>query len=677
MIAMREPSKFLFMSGFFEELQRRKVYRVAAAYIIAAGFIIQMGSAILPAWELPNWTFRLVVVLLLIGFPIALILAWAFDVTSEGIRATKGTAAEPHLRRNMIILVAIGVIVSAAAGFFLLPRATARNVDKSIAVLPFENLSGDPDNAYFADGIQDDILTNLSKIGDLKVISRTSVMSYRGSGTRNARDIGKALGVATLVEGSVRRIGNRVRVNVQLINASNDEHIWAEDYDRDLTDVFAIQTDLAQKIVYTLQAKLSPNEKARLDRRPTQDPNAYLLFVQAHDYANRTDMFRDTSLKAESLFEQAIKLDPNFSLAYAGLSMVESWVYHSFDPLPSRRNKARLNADEALRLQPDLPEGHLALGFSYYYGDRDYQRALAEFEIAKRGLPNEAQAYMAIGAIQRRQGKWIESTGNLEKAAALDPKNVGILCNLGYSYMAQRNFEAADKIFDRAIAAEPQSLQAAGMKAAVAVQSTGDLSAVEKQFSSVPPGADPGGLITWIRVGILTLERKFPEALQVAQQFPGETLATATTAPCPKALLEGTLYLYQGDKEKARIAYGHARAVAEKLVREAPQDSARRGQLGVVLAALGQKEQAINEGKRAVELLPESQDAFDGPQGTASLAQIYAWTGEFDEAFRLLDHLLDVPNGLTVPMLKLEPMWDPLRKDPRFQALIDKYSPKT
>jgi TolB-like protein/Flp pilus assembly protein TadD len=677
MIAVREPSKFLFMSGFFEELQRRKVYRVAAAYIIAAGFIIQIGSAIFPAWELPTWTFRLVVVLLLIGFPIALILAWAFDVTSEGIRATKGTAAETHLRRNMIVLVATGVIVSAAAGFFLLPRASGRNVDKSIAVLPFENLSGDPDNAYFADGIQDDILTNLSKIRDLKVISRTSVMSYRGSGTRNARDIGKALGVATLVEGSVRRIGNRVRVNVQLINASNDEHIWAEDYDRDLTDVFAIQTDLAQKIVYTLQAKLSPNEKARLDRRPTQDPNAYLLFVQAHDYANRTDMFGDTSLKAEPLFEQAIKLDPNFSLAYAGLSMLESWLYHSVDPLPARREKARLNADQALRLEPDLPEGHLALGFSYYYGDRDYQRALAEFEIAKRGLPNEAQAYMAIGAIQRRQGKWMESTENLEKAAALDPKNVGILCNLGYSYMAQRNFEAADKIFDRAIAAEPQSLQAAGMKAAVAVQSTGDLSAVEKQFSSVPPEADPAGLVTWIRVGILMLERKFPEAFQVVQQFRGETLATATTAPCPKALLEGTLYLYQGDKEKARIAFEHARAVTEKLVREAPQDSARHGQLGVVLAALGQKEEAIKEGKRAVELLPESQDAFDGPQGTASLAQIYAWTGEFDEAFRLLDHLLDVPNGLTVPMLKLEPMWDPLRKDPRFQALIDKYSPKT
>src|SRR5881392_3150684 len=296
MIAVREPSKSLFLNGgFFEELQRRKVYRVAAAYIIAAGFIIQMGSAILPAWELPNWTFRLVVVLLLIGFPIALILAWAFDVTPEGIRATKGTAAETHLRRNMIILIATGVIVSAAAGFFLLPRASARKIDKSIAVLPFQNLSDEKENAYFADGMQDDILTNLSKIGDLKVISRTSVMSYRDAGLRSAREIGKALGVAALLEESVRRIGNRVRVNVQLINAENDEHLWAEDYDRDLTDVFAIQTDLAQKIAAALQAKLSPNEKEQLDRQPTKDPNAYLLFIQAHNYANRPDHLRDDS----------------------------------------------------------------------------------------------------------------------------------------------------------------------------------------------------------------------------------------------------------------------------------------------------------------------------------------------------------------------------------------------
>src|SRR6266853_2068138 len=283
----------LHMSGFLEEVKRRKVYRVAVAYVIAAGGIIQLASAALPAWELPNWALRLVILLLLLGFPIALVLAWAYDITAQGVQATP-TIAGPrsHRRRNIIMLLASGVIISAAAGFFLLPRVSARKIDKSIAVLPFENLSDEKENAYFADGMQDDILTSLSKIGDLKVISRMSVMSYRGDGVRNAREIGKALGVASLLEGSVRRIGNRVRVNVQLINADNDEHIWAEDYDRDLTDVFAIQTDLAREIAATLQAKLSPNEKERLDRRPTQDPNAYLLFIQGHDYATRPDMFR-------------------------------------------------------------------------------------------------------------------------------------------------------------------------------------------------------------------------------------------------------------------------------------------------------------------------------------------------------------------------------------------------
>src|SRR6266571_1223847 len=461
------------MSGFFEEVRRRKVYRVAAAYVIAAGFIIQISSAVFPAWDLPNWAFRLVVVFLLIGFPISLILAWAYDVTPQGIRATP--APRTHRRRNLIMLIATGVIVSAAAGFFLLPRASARKIEKSIAVLPFQNLSDEKENAYFADGIQDDILTNLSKIGDLKVISRMSVMSYRGDGVRNAREIGKALGVGTLLEGSVRRAGNRVRVSVQLINANNDEHIWAEDYDRDLTDVFAIQTDLAQKIASALQAKLSQSEKARIDRMPTQNPDAYLLFIQAHDYANRPDMFREASFKAEQLFEQAIKLDPNFAAAFAGLSKVESWIYHSFEPTPARREKARFNADQALRLQPDLAEGHLALGFSYYYGDRDYERALAEFEIAKRDLPNEAQAYMAIGAIQQRQGKWAESTANLEKSAALDPKSENVLFNLAYSYMALRNFEASEKTLDRAIAVAPQSFVTLALKGYLAIAWRGDL----------------------------------------------------------------------------------------------------------------------------------------------------------------------------------------------------------
>src|SRR5713226_9233223 len=338
------------MSGFFEEVQRRKVYRVAAAYIIAAGFIIQIGSAVFPAWELPNWTFRLVVVLLLIGFPISLILAWAYDVTAQGIRATPAIAAPgANRRRNVIMLVATGVIISAAAGFFLLPRAAARKIDKSIAVLPFENLSDEKENAYFADGIQDDVLTNLSKIGDLKVISRTSVMPFRGK-TQNLREIGKTLGVSNILEGSVRRSGNRVRINVQLIDSTTDEHLWASDYDRDLTDVFAIQTDLAQKITEALQAKLSPSERAQIERKPTENGEAYLAFVQAHNLQNAVEDLGKLK-QSEQLYARAIELDPKFALALACYSQLESWIFHTFDPTQERREKAGTLAERALQLQ--------------------------------------------------------------------------------------------------------------------------------------------------------------------------------------------------------------------------------------------------------------------------------------------------------------------------------------
>src|ERR1051325_5047841 len=320
---MVSTDKSAAMTGFLDEVKRRKVYQVAAAYIIAAGGIIQLASAAFPAWELPNWALRLVIVVLLMGFPIALILAWAYDITAQGVRATP-TPAGPrsHRRRNIFMLVLTGVTISAAAGFFLLPRLSAHKCDKSIAVLPFENLSDEKENAYFADGVQDDVLTNLSKIGDLKVISRTSVMPYRGKGS-NVREIGKALGVGAILEGSVRRMGNRVRVNVQLINADTDEHMWAEDYDRDLTDVFAIQTDLAQKIARELQGKLSPAEKAQMTRKPTQNTEAYLAFVEAHTLHAHLEEI-DQLKKAEKLYDRALQLDPNFALAAAEFSRLES-----------------------------------------------------------------------------------------------------------------------------------------------------------------------------------------------------------------------------------------------------------------------------------------------------------------------------------------------------------------
>ncbi|MGC2628197.1 MAG: hypothetical protein WA269_15315, partial [Candidatus Udaeobacter sp.] len=329
---MLSTEKSVALPGFFEEVRRRKVYRVAAAYVIAAGGIIQLASAAFPAWELPNWTLRVLIVSLLMGFPVALMLAWAFDITADGIQVTPdGSTSKGHARRNMILLIACGLILSVAAGLFLLPRVAAHKIDRSIAVLPFQNLSDEKENAYFADGVQDDLLTNLSKIGDLKVISRTSVMPYRATQS-NAREIGKALGVGTILEGSVRRVGNRVRVNVQLINAENDQHIWAEDYDRELTDVFAIQSDLAQKIAGELRAQLSPTEKAQIERKPTENSEAYLAFVEGHDLLTRPDRLRADTEKTEQLFERATRLDPNFARAFAALAWVEDWMYHSFDP---------------------------------------------------------------------------------------------------------------------------------------------------------------------------------------------------------------------------------------------------------------------------------------------------------------------------------------------------------
>jgi TolB-like protein/Flp pilus assembly protein TadD len=660
------------MSGFFAELQRRKVYRVAAAYIIVAAGVIQLTSAAFPAWDLPSWMLRLVIVLLLLGFPIALMLAWAYDITAQGVQATPTTAVpRTHRRRNIIMLVAAGVAISAAAGFVLLPGVSARKIDKSIAVLPFQNLSEEKENAYFADGIQDDVLTNLSKIGNLKVISRTSVMTYRGKAV-SAREIGNALGVATILEGSVRRIGNRVRVNVQLINAVNDEHLWAEDYDRDLTDVFAIQTDLAHKIARELQAKLSPTEKAQIERKPTENSEAYLAFVQAHDLCTRPDKLRADIEKAEQLFEQATRLDPDFAEAFAGLAWVHDWIYRD-DPTPARKEKARAAALEAIRLQPDLPEAHLALGFYHYYCERNYQAALNEFAIAKRRLPNSAEVYLAIGAIERRQGKWAESTANLEKAASLSPKDAWILKNLSDNYRANKNFETADKTLDRAIEAAPQSFGARAVKGDLAIEWRGDFSVMEKELAGVPPGADPEGYVTLSRWYLLTLQRKFPQALAVVRQM---TELQERTASEPRSFYEGIVYSHLNDKEKARSAFEEARLIAERSLRESPDSATRHVLLGQILAGLGQKEAAIAEGKRAVELLPEAEDALTGPKITRGLAIIYARTGEIDHALQLLEHLLIVPAGVTVPLLKLDPVWDPLRADPRFEALINKYGAK-
>jgi len=662
------------MSGFFEEIKRRKVYRAAVAYIVVAGGVIQLASAVFPAWELPGWALRLVIVLLLAGFPIALILAWVLEVTPEGIRTTPPPPSTPRRRRNVVALLAVGIIVSAAAGFFLLPRASARKIDKSIAVLPFENFSDDKDNAFFADGIQDDILTNLAKIGDLKVISRTSVMPYRGK-EKNVREIGKALGVSTILEGSVRKSGNRVRVNVQLINAVNDEHIWAEDYDRDLTDVFAIQTDLAQKIAHELQAKLSPTEKAQMTRKPTENGEAYLAFVQAHNL--HTQMEDLEKLKqAEQLYERALQMDPNFALAAADFSRLESWIYHTFDPTPPRREKARSLADRALKLQPDCPECHLALGLSFYYGDRDYENALKEFSIAQQGLPNEAEVYLAIGAIQRRQGKWTESNANLEKAVNLNPNDTWPLQNLALNYLALRDFDAADKTIDRALKLNPKLPGVWSVKVQVEMQGKGTFEAAErgiKLFSTVVMSESEKAKMAGAIVQMRLLQRRYAEALQEAEGVKDDLLGKDLEGLCSKYEVIGIARKLLKDEAGAREAFLTAKRHAETYLSQAPNEATRHGKLAHLLAFLGEKDAAIAEAKRATEILPESVDAFEGPAMKQTLAEVYALVGEQDKAIDLLDGLLSRPSNMTVAILKIVPIWDPLRDNPRFIELLKKY----
>jgi TolB-like protein/Flp pilus assembly protein TadD len=666
------------MTGFFEEVKRRKVYRVAAAYIIVAGGIIQILSATFPAWELPGWSLRLVILLLLVGFPIALILAWAYDITPQGIRATpETTAPRTGRRRNIIMLIATGVVISAATGFFLMPRLAAHKVDKSIAVLPFENLSDEKENAYFADGIQDDVLTNLSKISDLRVISRTSVMQYRGRPT-NLREIGKALGVSNILEGSVRRSGNKVRVNVQLIDANTDEHLWAKDYDRDLTDVFEIQSALAGEIANALKATLSPAEESQMTRKPTENGEAYLAFVEAHNLS--CAMEDSTKLKqSEQLYQRAIDLDSNFALALARYSQLESWMLRTHEGTSEHRGKARSLAERALQLQPDLPEAHLALGFSHYYGDNNYEAALREFEIAQRGLPNESEAYLAIGAIQRRQGKWAESTANLEKAASLNPKDTWLLQNLVFNYQMQRNFDAANKTIDRALQINPQGIGLWEIKVKLAIAEKGDFSVYEqgvekgKSFSI----SDEERLkILGDHANLLLFQRKYQELLQLGQGFSDDSFKIVPGSLALKYFAIGIAQKNLGDNAAARTAFVKAKNIFEEQLKQKPDDADLHVQLAKLLAWLGEKDAAIAEAQRATDLRPESKDAFEGPRTTEDVAQVYAILGDNARAIELLDELLSRPSEVTLQTLKLNPAWDPIRNDPAFQALFAKYAGK-
>ena len=652
------------MRRFFAELKRRKVYRVAIAYAVAAWLVAQVVTQIFPVFEVSQWALRSMIVLLIAGFPIALILAWAFDITPEGIKRTDDIdLAQAQARRAEAIPA------------------------KSIAVLPFENLSDDPGNAYFAEGVHDDILSSLAKISDLKVISRTSVRQYR-EGVRNLREIGQALGVAHILEGTVRRVGNRVRVNAQLINAQTDAHIWADTFDRELTNLFALQSELAERITAALRANLSARERASIQIHPTSDLVAYELFLRARDLFRWSGVGDplENGVKALRLIDQAVARDPQFALAYClGSRLNDELYWFGHDRSRARLNNARAAADVALRLQPELGDAHLALAFFHYHGYRDYKRARTEIEIAQQATPNDAEIWDAAGAVGRREGRWDEAIANFEKARYLDPRNFSVISNLAETLIAMRRYAEAQHAIDNALLVNPNAHLFSIQRASIDLKKDGDIGPLRAALDAIPRDFDPGGAVATVGIRLNLMERDFANAARMLAGSAlgrfwdsglGGTAAMIDGYAFPNSWYKGLVAQADGDIDAAQHEFEKAERVVELDLAKWPDDAKTIMMLAFIYAVLGRQEDALREGRRAVGLLPISKDAFDGPILATNLAAIYAQVGERDLALEQLARLIEVPNGPTPGTLRIEPEWDALRGDQRFDKIVASLAPK-
>jgi TolB-like protein/class 3 adenylate cyclase/Flp pilus assembly protein TadD len=552
--------------------------------------------------------------------------------------------------------------------------------EKSIAVLPFENLSDDKQNAYFADGVQDEILTNLAKVADLKVISRTSVMQYKNSSKRNLREIANALGVAHILEGTVQKAANRVRVNAQLIDARTDAHVWAERYDRELADVFALENELAEKIVAQLKTKLSPQEKAAIEQKPTSDLAAYDLYVRAKTLiasAVFSTPQEESLREAVRLLNLAIERDPAFALAYYQLAHAHDLFYFlGTDHTPVRLAMADAAIQSLVRLRPDSGEAHLALAKHLYWGYLDYDRARKELKLAEKSLPNDPLPFLLGGYIDRRQGRWDESIKNLQRAIELDPQNPIVLQQVANSYEFLRRYADVERALDRAIALAPKDAALRAGRAQTELHWHADPRPLISTIRAIiaEDSREAGNVSeSWLQVSLC--QRDFDGALRALAALPIAG-CHQETIPFPRVWCEGIVAQMRGDKAAAQAAFTSARNEMAKLVREQPAYAEAICALGMADAALGHKEDAIREGRRAVELLPVTKDSIIGSLLVQNLALIYAWTGEKDFAFEQLAIAAKLPGHLSYGQLRLHPSWDPLRGDPRFEKIVASLAPK-
>lgn len=605
-------------------------------------------------------------------------------------KVAQASAAASRLRRSRFswrLAAAFFVVVLLVAGWFWTVRRASRPGNaipaKSIAVLPFKNFSDDKANGYFADGIQDDILTSLAKIRDLRVISRTSVEKYRGDKViDNLREIAKTLGVGNILEGSVRRVVDRVIMNVQLIDALQDRHLWANRYDLSLQDSLGIDGQIAREVASALRAKLTPDETARVQGKPTDNTQAYDLYLQAKGYEFNPETFLENYRRAEQLYLQAVTVDPKFALAHARLAATRARIYHFYEPTEAWEKGARDQAELALQLQPSLGEAHHALGLCYYWFDRDYANALREFDIAKTLLPNDSSVRWDIAAIKRRQGHWQETVSDYLQILVVDPQNPNVVRDLLYAYCALRDWPNAEATGQRLIALSPDSLNAKAQIGYVDFWRRGNTARLKSEMATIPPGKDPDGTFTAFRIDASMIDRDTATAKQVLAGSPLDSFSYFNEVDTPRSFFAGGIALLRDDTATARAELAHARDIFTVSVQEAPNVPERHAFLGLTCALLGEKQRAIAEGTRAVELRPESQDALDGPIMNAVLALIYARLGENDRALTLLEHLLAVPGpvdsasySITINDLKFRWEWDPLRNDPRFQKLVAQEHP--
>ena len=674
------------MNDFFGELKRRNVYKVAVAYIVAGWALSQGIAQVLPVFDVPTWIIRLFVVLIVIGFPIALAFAWAYEITPEGVkRAEDVDVTKPHMVHGpWLYIVLVGVAVSIS--LFFLGRYTAPNriasgdEIKSIAVLPFATLSDDRNDAYFADGVQDQILTNLARVSDLKVISHTSVRQYKTGAERNMREIGKQLGVAYIMEGSVQRARDRLRINAELIDARNDSHIWAETYDRSAADLFAIQSELAQSIATQLKAKLSPQQKAEIEEKPTQDLDAFELYLQAKtiidSYINATDV-RAALLQAVKSLDEAIKRDPNFVSAYCYSARANDLLFFfDLDPTPERISLAETAVNSALKLRPDSAEAHFARADYLFRCLRDYDRALEELAIARPGLPNSTPFFILSGYINRRRNHFPEAERDFSTAFALDPRNPNAYNLLADTYVLERRFPEAVHVYDNVLAAGETVPIVRFRRAGSILYGTGDTGPMRDILEKFP-GMEFAGGQTPVRCWMAMLDHDYAQAEKfLADSSRKDFQDVDFSFYFPKSWYEAMIAREKGDSVRAASAFRECREILAQRLIIKPEHARTIAVLAQVDAGLGNKELAVREAQHAIDLVPISKDIYDGALVLEGLAEVYTWTGERDRAIELVQKLLTMPGYTNYGRLKFHPLWAPLRGDPRFDKIVASLAPK-